>query len=203
MTDQQRLEEYLLALRVALRSTPEPQNEEIVREITAHIRDAAEEPGTTLSTVLARLGSPESLARQCGEDALLQQAHHSRSPLLLLRAALRLATKGILGLVVFTCAMCGYFTGAGMILSALAKPFFPSAIGMWRPTPHSFAAGMVAANVQPTHEVLGWWYVPLAFGIGAVLILMTTLIVRGCLRISSLANNLSPRLRLTLAIENA
>lgn len=203
MTDQQRLEEYLSALRVALRSTPEPQNEEIVREITAHIRDAAEEPGTTLSTVLARLGSPESLARQYGEDALLQQARHSLSPLLLLRAALRLATKGLLGLVVFTCAMCGYFTGAAMILSALAKPFFPSAIGMWRPTPHSFAAGMVATNVQPTHEVLGWWYVPLALGIGAVLILMTTLIIRGCLRISSLANNLSPRLRLTLAIENA
>ncbi len=199
MTDQQRIEQYLSAFRAALRTTPEPQHSEVVREITAHVRDAAEEPGATVSAVLARLGPPEALARQYGEGALLQTARRSLSPLLLLQAALRLATKGILGLVVFCCAVSGYLTGAGMILSALAKPFFSSAIGMWRPTPHSLAAGMVAANVQPMHEVLGWWYIPLALGIGAVLILVTTLIVRGCLWISSLTDSLSPRLTLGLA----
>jgi uncharacterized membrane protein len=199
MTNQQRTEQYLSAFSAALRSTPEPQHGEILREITAHIRDAAEEPGSTVSTVLARLGPPEALARQYGEGALLQTARSSLSPLLLLRAALRLATKGILGFVVFCCAMSGYLTGAGMILSALAKPFFPSAIGMWRPTPHSIAAGMVAANVQPMHEVLGWWYIPLALGIGVVLILVTTLIVRGCLWMSSLTDSLGPHLTLGLA----
>ena len=93
MTDQQKIEQYLSAFRVALRTTPEPQHGEIVREITAHIRDAAEEPGATVSAVLARLGPPETLARQYGEGVLLQTARRSLSPLLLLRAALRLATK--------------------------------------------------------------------------------------------------------------
>ena len=199
MTDPQRIEQYLSSFRAALYSTPEPQNGEIVREITAHIRDAAEESGATVSAVLARLGPPEALARQYGDGALLQTARRSLSPLLLLRAALRLATKGLLGIVVFCCALSGYLTSAGMILSALAKPFFPTAIGMWRPTPHSLAAGVVAASVQPMHEVLGWWYIPLALGIGAVLILVTTLIVRGCLWISSLADSLSPRLTVGLA----
>ncbi len=89
MTDQQRLEQYLSTFRAALHSTPEPQQGEIVREITAHIRDAAEEPGTTIAAVLARLGSPETLARQYGEGALLQTARRSLSPLLLMRASLR------------------------------------------------------------------------------------------------------------------
>lgn len=199
MTDQQKIEQYLSAFRVSLRTTPEPQHGEIVREITAHIRDAAEEPGAKVSAVLTRLGPPETLARQYGEGALLQTARHSLSPVLLLQVALRLATKGILGIVVFCCAAAGYLTGVGMILSALAKPFFPSAIGMWRPTPHSVAAGLVAANVLPMHEVLGCWYIPLALGIGAALILVTTLIIRACLWISSLTDSLSPRLTLGLA----
>ena len=198
MTDQQMVEKYLSAFRAALRSTPEPQHGEIVREITAHIRDAAEEPGANLSAVLARLGPPEALARQYGEGALLQTARRSLSPLLLLRAALRLATKGILGVVVFTCAVSGYLTGLGMILSALAKPFFPTAIGLWR-TPHHLAAGVVTGSGQPASEVLGWWYIPLALGIGAVLILVTTLVVRGCLWLSSRSDRLSPRLTLGLA----
>lgn len=199
MTDQQRIEQYLYAFRSALRTIPEPQQDEIVREITAHIRDAEAEPGATVSAVLARLGPPKALARQYSEGALLQTARRSLSPWLLLRAALRLASKGVLGILVFCSAVAGYLTGAGMILSALAKPFFPAAIGMWRPTPYSLAAGMVATTVQPTHEVLGWWYIPLAIGIGVVLILLTTLIVRGCLWISSLTDRLSPRLTLGLA----
>ena len=198
MTDQQRIEQYLSDLRVALRTTPEPQHGEIVQEITAHIRDAAEEPGASVSAVLARLGPPQTLARQYGEGALLQTARRSLSPWLLLRAALRLATKGVLGVLVFCCAAAGYLTGAGMILSALAKPFFPSIIGLWRPTPHSLAIGMLASNVQPMHEVLGWWYIPLALGIGAMLTLVTTLIIRACLWVSSLTDSLSPRLTLGL-----
>ena len=58
---------------------------------------------------------------------------------------------------------------------------------------------MVAANVQPMHEVLGWWYIPLALSIGAVLIVVTTLIVRGCLWMSSLTDSLGPHLTLGLA----
>ena len=199
MTDQQRITEYLSAFRAHLGTMPEPQRDEIVREITAHIRDAAGEPGASLAAVMARLGSPEDLARQYGAGALLQQARRSLSPWLLLQVAVRLATRGVLGLVVFVCALSGYLTGAGLILSALAKPFFPTYIGMWRPNPHTFTAGMAAPNLGPMHEVLGWWYIPLALVLGAVLILLTTLIVRGCLWISSLANRLSPRLTLGLA----
>jgi uncharacterized membrane protein len=194
MTDQQKIEHYLSVFRAALRSMP--HSEEIVREISAHIRDAAEEPGATLSAVLTRLGSPEALARQYDEAELFKRARRSFSPPLLLQAALRLSTKGILGIVVFCCGVSGYLTGIAMILTALAKPFFPAAIGMWRPGPHSVVAGMLAANVRPIHEILGWWYIPLALSVGALLILVTTLIVRGCLWISSLTDRPGPRVAL-------
>ena len=76
------------------------EREEIVREITAHIRDSAEESGASIEAVLARLGPAEELAKQYREGLLIRQASRSLSPLVLLRATLRLATKGLSGIVV-------------------------------------------------------------------------------------------------------
>ncbi len=203
MTDKQQIQGFLSTFRAHLGSTPLPEREEMVREMAAHIRDAAEEPGVSLNTVLARLGPPEELARQYGDGVLLQRARGSLSPLLLLQATLRLATKGISGLLIFCCAVSGYVTGAGMILSAFAKPFFPNDIGMWRASPHVMTAGAVLPHGDATQEILGWWYIPVALVLGALLIVVTTLIVRGCLWVSARADKLSPRLRMKLEVHGS
>jgi len=36
----------------------------------------------------------------------------------------------------------------------------------------------------PTHEILGWWYLPLALFLGAGLTLLTTYAIRAFLRLS-------------------
>ena len=102
------------------------ERDEIIREISAHIRDSAEESGVDVETILARLGSPEELASQYSDGLLIRQASRSISPLKLMRGALRLATKGISGVIVFFVGIFGYAMGGGMVLSGMIKPIFPA-----------------------------------------------------------------------------
>jgi hypothetical protein len=158
MTDQQKIEHYLSAFRAALRSMP--HSEEIVREISAHIRDAAEEPGATLSAVLTRLGSPEALARQYDEAELFKRARRSFSPPLLLQAALRLSTKGILGIVPWR----NRFFPRPSVCGAQAR--IASWPACWQPTSGRYTK-FLAGGTSRSHSALercSSWSPPSSFG---------------------------------------
>ena len=101
MTDELQVSNFLDSLRLHLRPMTIGDREEIVREIGAHIRDSAEAYATPVEIVLERLGPARELAAQYRDGLLLSKAGRSLSPLLLLRASLRLATKGVFGFVVF------------------------------------------------------------------------------------------------------
>jgi uncharacterized membrane protein len=163
---------YLAALRSQLAPITLSEREEILREIAAHIRDAFE-AGTPIDTVLDRLGTPSELAAEYRDGQLIRAASRSLSPLTLLRATLRLATKGITGILVFFCALFGYFTGGLLVIAAMVKPFAPSHVGFFRPT---------TAGTQ--HDLLGWWIMPLSLFGGALLLILTTVAIRGFLRLS-------------------
>ena len=107
MTAETQIDSYLTALRTHLDTLTIAQREEIVREIAAHIRDSAEESGASVESVLARLGPAEELAAQYRDGLLIRQASRSNSPVVLLRATLRLATKGVFGILVFFLGLFG------------------------------------------------------------------------------------------------
>jgi hypothetical protein len=111
--DTMQIDTYLASLRTHLGPMTLGERDEIVREISAHIRDSAEESGVSVESILARLGSAEELAAQYRDGILIRQASRSISPVLLLRGALRLATKGISGIVVLFLGMVGYLIGGG------------------------------------------------------------------------------------------
>lgn len=163
---------YLAALRLQLAPITLSEREEILREIAAHIRDSFE-AGTPIDTVLTHLGTPAELAAEYRDGQLIRAASRSVSPVKLLRATLRVATKGITGILVFFCAVFGYFTGGTLLIAAIVKPFAPAHVGFFRPTP----AG-------PQQDILGWWVIPLSLIAGAALLLLTTLAIRGFLRLS-------------------
>jgi uncharacterized membrane protein len=163
---------YLAALRTHLAPITLSEREEILREIAAHIRDSFE-AGTPVDTVLARLGTPADLAAEYRDGQLIRAASRSLSPLTLLRATLRLATKGITGILVFFCALFGYFTGGLLVIAAIVKPFAPSHVGYFVNTPTS-----------PGHDLLGWWIIPISVVGGALLLILTTVAIRGFLRLS-------------------
>ncbi|HSY37630.1 MAG TPA: DUF1700 domain-containing protein [Acidobacteriaceae bacterium] len=180
----QPIEAYLADLRTQLAPLPLAEREEILREISAHIRDSVE-TGAPVHTVLAGLGTPAQLAAEYRDGELIRAASRSLSPIKLLRATLRLATKGVTGIVVFFAAIFGYAFGVGLFLTGILKAIFPAYTGVWVANGHLVNAGTQGFIPQsPTHEILGGWYMPLAFFIGASLTLLTTLAIRAFLRLS-------------------
>jgi hypothetical protein len=161
------------------------EREEILREISAHIRDSVEQSGSSLQIVLERLGPADELASQYRDGLLIRRASRSISPVLLLRAALRLATKGVSGVVVFFAAVFGYAMGGGLVLSAFAKCIFPAHTGVWIRGGELVSSGTQLYIPQSgAQEVLGWWYLPIALVFGSLLILLTTFVIRKSLRLS-------------------
>ena len=185
MIAETQIDSYLTALRLHLGPLAIADREEIAREIAAHVRDSAEESGSTIEMVLARLGPAEALAAQYRDGLLIRQASHSISPLVLLRAALRLATKGALGIVVFFLGLFGYALGGGLALTALIKPILPANTGMWVENGHLASSGVLfPPPAPPAHEVLGLWYILFALTVGSLTLLFTTWVIRRSLRIS-------------------
>jgi uncharacterized membrane protein len=185
MTAEMEFDSYLTTLRLHLGPLTLGEREEIVREIGAHIRDSMEESGGNVATVLARLGPAEELAAQYRDGLLISKASRSFSPVVLLRATLRLATKGVFGIVVFFAGVFGYAVGGGLALCGLLKPIFPANTGVWIGGLHGFNSGVLfPAPAPPAHEVLGMWYIPLALTLGSLTLLATTAVIRVALRTS-------------------
>jgi uncharacterized membrane protein len=185
MTTEKQLDNYLNILRIHLGPLTLAEREEIVREIGAHVRDSAEETGGAVGTVLERLGPAEELARQYRDGLLISQASRSFSPLVLLRATLRLATKGVFGIAVFFLGVFGYAFGGGLAMTALIKPILPGNTGVWVENGHLVSSGVLFPPPgAPAHEVMGLWYIVAALVVGSVLLLLTTWAIRNALRIS-------------------
>ncbi|HEY1577892.1 MAG TPA: hypothetical protein VGF82_12555 [Terracidiphilus sp.] len=179
------LDAYMTSLRSHLGPMTLDDREEILREIGAHIRDSVEQDGAFLQAVLQKLGPPAELAAQYRDGLLIRKASRSISPLLLLRASLRLATKGLSGVVVFFAAMFGYLIGGGMVLSAFAKGIFPAHTGVWMSGGQLISSGtLFEIPPAPAHDIAGWWYLPAALTLGSLLLLLTTFIIQTSLRIS-------------------
>lgn len=199
---EQEVKNYLTELRTGLGPMPVAERDEILREIGTHIRDCAEESEGVIADVLTRLGSPQQLAAEYRNGVLISKAARSFSPWLLLRATGRLATRSMVGLAIFICALAGYGMGAGFVLTALLKPFLPRLIGLWTghhtftfgfwgPPIGGFGLGIFTADHSGVHEVLGIWYIPVALIAGGILLQLTTLAIRKLLRTFARTQNRS------------
>jgi hypothetical protein len=176
------IDNYLGKLRECLPTMSDADREEIVREISVHIRECAQEPNSSIDAILKRLGSAEALASQYGHDLLIQHASRSISPVLILRATLELAKRSIEGFVLFLGALIGYALGGGLVVTAALKPIFPRQVGLWI-GPAVFNFGFHEPPLSdPVHEVLGWWYVPVALCLGCFFLWLTTHGIRWFLR---------------------
>ncbi len=180
---------YLTTLRRALKGLPTSECDEIVSEIRVHLQDAIQQPGAHIDSVISHLGPARELAAQYRENLLLQRTARALSPLLILQAVWRLARISVLGFVYLMLALLGYGTGAVMILSAFLKPVFPRHIGLWvgpgvfnfgvhDAGPYDGGVGLLLVTGSPAHDVLGWWYIPVALAIGAFFVWATTRLIR-------------------------
>jgi uncharacterized membrane protein len=187
-----RVEEYLTALHTALKGLPVTERNEIVSEIGVHLRESLEQ-GADVESVISHLGPASQLAREYRENLWVQRATRTKSPWLMLRGAFSLARTSAFGFGCFVLAFIGYGTGSAMILSAILKPIFAKEIGLWiGPGVFNFGVhiggrygggvGLILMTGSPAHEVLGWWYIPIALAIGCLFIWGTTTLVRKLVR---------------------
>jgi uncharacterized membrane protein len=184
--DQLLIGNFLADLRARLAPITLAEREEILREIAAHIHDSIELNGLPAATVIARLGTPQQLAADFRDGALVREARYSVSPTLLLRATLRIASKGFAGMVVFFCGLVGYLTGISFIIAALLKPFLPGRTGVFVVHHQLYRIGVQAtAPPVPVHEVAGYMFIPASLAVGCVAVIVTTFAIRRFLRISS------------------
>ena len=186
MTSDSQISDYLAQLRKSLSRMTISEREDIVEEIHMHIRERLSGPQIGVDSVLAGLGSADELAQQYRAGLLVQRAQKSSSPLLILRAALRWATTGVEGFLVFCIALTGYAMGVGFLLLALMKPFFPANTGLWvGPDQFNFSFRMGATMTNPSppvHEVLGWWLIPVCLVIGSLSLALTTKLLQFLMR---------------------
>jgi len=173
---------YLSRLRTALAGLPAPEVEEILREFRSHIVERQEVEGQSNSQrIFGELGPPEGIAALYRTDALVARARLTLSPLLVLKAVSRVATKSLLGFVSLMLALFGYLTGAAFLWCAVMKPIWPQRIGLWV-SDHRFSMGDMVDRGAHAQELLGWWIIPIGLICGLVIILLTTLLLRWLLR---------------------
>ena len=160
------IEAYIRAVRSHLGSATASQEEEVVLEINARIQELAAEPDATPEAVLEQLGPARKLARQYRDSLLIRKAVESVYPPLLLHASLR---NGMTGIFAYFAGVAGYgFGGLFMIYGMLAL--------IW--------SAIQYAPEARTALGVGVFQSVASVVIGAVLIVLTTLLLRALLRSS-------------------
>ena len=172
-----RIEEYLTSLNAELKAVPEPERADIVREIRAHILEAADTDA--LDRVLSSLGAPQELGQRYLTQFEVSRASHSFSPWLLMRTAWRWATISARGLAAFLIGLTGYALGIVFYITAMAKPLVPQ-IGLWI-GPGTLELG-TPGNQAGLHEVLGPYYILVAFTAGFGCFFGTSQLLRRLMR---------------------
>ena len=174
-----KMEEYLRELRGALCGLPDREAHDIVEGIRSHIRDSSETGGAialeSVSATLERLGPPLELASMYRMENLAERAQRTRSPWLALRTIFQWAGLSLRGAWVLLVSLVGYSLSASFLICALAKPFNPQRVGLWRldDPQDSWSLHLGFRTVPQGTEVLGWWVVPLGLLVGAGLFLLT------------------------------
>jgi len=176
MTTNNPLESYIVRFRCVLAGMTLAEQEDIVAEIRAHIDERVSVSGMSIEETLARLGSPEDLAREYSRGALVRRAGNGFSPWLILRAAFAWAMTGIHGAGAFVTALFGYALAFAFMLCCLLKMVFPDETGLWIDPDFNF--GFRPGDLPQSHEVLGSWFQPIAFGIGLLWFTLTTMLMR-------------------------
>ena len=215
-SDRQAIDAYLLRLRRGLRRLPAAEREEVVAEIHGHVLERLEargdEGGGAVAQVLCAVGDPDRLGAQYETDALLRRAAGSRSPWLLLRATTSWARRGVRGIGALLLAVAGYGVALVCYASAVAKPVFPSRIGMWlspgstvtvgywsgrlpseliglsvRPPASLIVLGTFGPTQGPVRELLGLWLIPAGIVAGFLCAFATTWCLRKLIARAALA----------------
>lgn len=175
-----RLDLYLGEVRGVLRGLAQAEVQEILAELRSHVLDrVGGEAGLTETSVQAALdglGPARTLGAGYLGRSMAATVEKSRSPWRVLGAAYRLASFSVGAFALFLVSLLGYAIGAGLIATALLKPFMPDQTGLWisgKGGDLHISLGVLDRPYTPHAELLGFWIIPIGLVLGAVLLVLT------------------------------
>jgi uncharacterized membrane protein len=174
------VQQYLARVSAGLKNIGELQKEEILTEISSHLRERVEEliaehePHPTEQAILG-LGDPARLASAFVAEARIRSGIYSYTPWTLLRRASQIARTSTKGLLIFLIGLLGYCSTIAALITALLKPFIPE-IGLWIGS-FGFVWGVKPPGA-PGHELLGRYFIEASIALAFALGSLTTLLLR-------------------------
>ncbi|MFL5295812.1 MAG: DUF1700 domain-containing protein [Phenylobacterium sp.] len=168
------LDTYLAQVHRHLKSLPDAEIGETLAELKSHVLDkvGADRSTASIEAALAGLGSPREVARINVTERIVAQVEQNRSPLSVLRSVVRLAGLSLFGTYVFLVSFLGYGLAAGLLITALVKPFLWDKAGLWiSRAPNGDLEGVSLGMTDSAlgHEILGAWIIPIGIVVGLVL----------------------------------
>lgn len=157
--------EYLKSLSRYLSRLESTDAEDVIREIESHIYDVLEkheENGQEIDaeSILAGFGTPRELAAQY-VDHILDGAAPPRG----FKAIQRVKKGATKGLYLAT-GLFGYGVALALFIVGIYKPFEPERVGFWASeSGNSYVLGLAENMPDGTHEIFGWWIIPITIGL--------------------------------------
>lgn len=177
-----RISTYLRLLGWALAPLPREDRESILAETAAHLEERRAEGDAALDAALEGFGPPEDYARAFVEEYRLIGAVGAPGPLPLLREALAVAGKSVLGFFGALFFGCLYLTSLGFLAVALLKPVLPEQTGLFVGEDLVTLGVVDAASAAGAEEYLGYWVIPIALAGSILVYVVTTRLLRRFLR---------------------
>ena len=168
------LEMYIGRFQANLPSMTLAERQDIVDEIRSHVHDQVAASGLSIPEVLERLGPPEAVAGEYHRGNLVVRERFSL--LVLLRIAFDAVVTGFHGMFFMAIAFFGYAGALACFGFLMARMLFPEQTLLWM-TPE-WDLGIGVGRPPDATVILKDWLQPIAFGAGAALFSLTTLLIQ-------------------------
>lgn len=147
-------------------------------DLEAHVVDsmAAASGGSErerLDAALSRLGRPIDYLRPLLADELIERGTLTYSPITIARGLSHSVMAGSRRAVIGLAFGLGYLLLAIFTGMALLKPLWGKHVGVFRNADGTISAGIVAQS-DGARELLGWWSIPIALLLAALLYVALT-----------------------------
>ena len=166
MSDSEMIRNYLKSLMKFLSRLDKEDADDVMREIECHIYDVIEiqkQNGQPVNAqaLLEGFGRPRDLASKY-VDHILDGAPPPKG-FKAIQHVKKGATKGLY----FATGFFGYIMSITLLGVGIYKTIDPKSVGLWANETGNYAVvGILSEAPVGTQEMLGWWIIPFAVGLG-------------------------------------
>lgn len=175
--------QYDQRLEYLLKRINKEEKEEILLEIKGHLwesfrQDLAESEEERLLNAIGRLGEPEIFLRPLIAEKYMNRASRTLRPQDVIKGLYFSLFTGIKKALISFCLGLGYLLVFFLVGMAVLKPFFPNYVGVLSFNDGSLIAGMSYNSSGVKIDYLGFWIIPVASGLAALLYIGLTKFLR-------------------------